>query len=164
MARPDDARASLLSANGRHFLLFTGAVAAIAWVFSAVGRQHSTSYIPATAVVSAPSSPFVPTVANESEWSPQRIPSAWPKFTVVPGKKRPPKVSAEKAISTGRSIIDRWDRYKIHQSSKRPTMTELDVAIDQMLTIDPRDSKFPEAWGVFIRLRQVDREIAAHPS
>src|SRR5258708_19056971 len=43
---------------------------------------------------------------------------------------------------------------------RRPTSEETGAAIKYLLTIDPKSAEFPAAWGIFIHLRQVDREVS----
>lgn len=127
--------------------------------------MHRLGIVALTAIVLAiPSLPaaaqFVATVRNEPEWRADNVPAAWPIFAKLPDAKPLSLKSARQVIDLSKSIIQRWDDYYADKTTKRPTGKESDFAIRYMLTIDPKVPEFPEAWGIFIRLRQVDQEMA----
>jgi len=103
---------------------------------------------------------FIPTVENERQWSPHIVPAQWPGFSVVSdGKPLSHKTDHDKLMLAKR-VINRWTDYTVHKIKKRPTASESDIAIKYLLTIDPSSPVFADAWGTFIQLRRVDREIA----
>jgi hypothetical protein len=102
---------------------------------------------------------FVATVDNEPNWRSDNVPSAWPKFTVVPNEKPlAPRTDVQK-LALANEVLTRWQSYKDGKTKQRPTTRESGQAISYLLTIDPKSSAFPAGWASFIQLRRVDREI-----
>lgn len=104
--------------------------------------------------------PFIATVDNEPLWRADNPPAQWPKFTVVPGEKPLPQKTAQEKIELADRVISRWRDYKSGKSPKKPTMTESGLAVRYLLTVSPSAPEYKTAWGMFIRARQVDREIS----
>ncbi|MEA2895314.1 MAG: hypothetical protein QOJ84_929 [Bradyrhizobium sp.] len=103
---------------------------------------------------------FVPTVDNEPNWRAESVPTAWPKFTVLPNEKPLPAKTDVQKLALANDILTRWQSYKAGKTKQRPTTKESGQAITYLLTIDPKSSAFPTAWASFVQLRRVDREIS----
>ncbi|MBR1156427.1 hypothetical protein [Bradyrhizobium sp. JYMT SZCCT0428] len=98
---------------------------------------------------------------NESGWSSDRPPAAWPTFPPDhPLARSAPKRTADQAIALAKKIEDRWEQAKSGNAKARPSSDEIQEACRALLTISPKESKFPKAWAAFVRLRKIDREAA----
>jgi hypothetical protein len=118
--------------------------------------------IPTVALAPSPPTPqaFIATVANEAEWRSDRLPETWPRFTKLPDEKPLPAKTARQKLEAAKSVNERWDAFQAGRSKTYPTSDESGTAIKQLLTVDAKGLEFPAAWAVFVRLRQVDREIS----
>jgi hypothetical protein len=113
--------------------------------------------------INHPRATFIATAKNEADWRPDVVPKQWPQFTVAPGQKPPPHKSPDQIIALAKEFIANWDKWQpllfFPEKTPREALTASGRVIDYLLTIDPSDRRYPEAWALFIRARQIDREI-----
>lgn len=100
--------------------------------------------------------------AKEGELLVDRPPNAWPKFPpdhelAKPTRKRTPS----EALALAKQVEDRWQQAQSSTDiSKRPSADEINEACRALLTIDPKDTQYPDAWAAFARLQKMSRDIA----
>lgn len=117
---------------------------------------------PAPAAPAAPTTPqpFVATPTNKYEWSPDRIPVDWPKFSKLPNEQPlPPKTTAAK-LEMASGLITQWNQYKAGNAKTYPSSKDTGTGIKYLLTIPRSDPAFSQAWAIFINLKQVDEAIS----
>jgi hypothetical protein len=117
---------------------------------SAPAQQHSGSRVEATR-------------ESELTWRADHPPAAWPTFpSGHPLAKSTQKRTAAEAFAFANGIEARWEWSKSSGASmKPPSSDEIKEACRVLLAIDPASREYPEAWAAFVRLRKIDREIAA---
>lgn len=117
---------------------------------SAPAGQHSSSRVEATR-------------ESELTWRADQPPAAWPAFPSGHSvTKSTPKRTTAEALAFAKDIEARWEQSKSSGiPTKRPSPEEIKEACRALLTIDPADKEYPRAWAAFVRLRKIDREMAA---
>jgi hypothetical protein len=102
-------------------------------------------------------------LGNELAWRADRPPAVWPAFPsghalASPTRKR----TAALALALATDVEERWEQSKSRRDSgARPSSEEVREACRALLTIDPKAKDYPKAWAAFVRLRKIDREMAA---
>jgi hypothetical protein len=98
---------------------------------------------------------------SEREWRADRVPAAWPVFPAGdPLAKPADKRSAADTLALATEIEERWTKFKAGQTKARPAVTETREALRALLAIEPASEAFSQAWGLFVRLRQIDRDAS----
>lgn len=100
--------------------------------------------------------------ANELTWRADQPPSAWP---APPSGQclatSPPKRTAAEALALAKAVeTHRGQSKSLEAPAKRVLLDEIKEARCALLTIDPADKAYPQAWASFVRLREIDRELA----
>jgi len=108
-------------------------------------------------------STFKVALPNESEWRGDQPPAAWPVFPPDQplSTKSVKKRTTVQAITLAAGVEERWAQFKAGNSRARPSPDEIREALRALLAIDPKDEGFPLAWAIFVRLRKVERDVAA---
>ncbi|MFK4509104.1 hypothetical protein LPJ38_17175 [Bradyrhizobium daqingense] len=101
-------------------------------------------------------------VAKESEWRADRPPAAWPTFASDHALARPTrKRTPSEALALAQDVEDRWKKAESAADvSMRPSPADIDEACRALLTIDPKDAQYPNAWAAFARLQRMSRDVA----
>ncbi|MCK1360850.1 hypothetical protein [Bradyrhizobium sp. 199] len=99
---------------------------------------------------------------SELTWQAERPPSAWP---ALPSGQCPTKSAQERTaaetLALAKDIEGRWEQSRTLQApTKRVSPEEIKQARCALLAIDPADKAYPQAWAAFVRLRNIDRELA----
>jgi hypothetical protein len=98
---------------------------------------------------------------NESGWSGDRPPAAWPMFPLDhPLAKSAQRRTPGQAIALAKEIEDRWEQSKSENSKARPSSDEIQEACRALLAISPKDNEYPKAWAAFVRLRKIERDAS----
>jgi hypothetical protein len=96
---------------------------------------------------------------NETDWRGDRPPAAWPMFpSDHPLGRAAAKRTPAEAIAFAQDVDGRWAQSKSGNALVRPSSEEIREACRALLTIDPKSEEFPKAWGIFVRLRKIDRD------
>jgi len=107
-------------------------------------------------------STFKVALGNEDEWRSDRPPAAWP---VLPPdhllSKPAEKRTTAQALALAAEVEQRWAQFKAGNSKVRPSPDDIRKALRALLAIDPKDEGFPRAWAAFVRLRKIERDVAA---
>lgn len=103
------------------------------------------------------------TRGDELTWRADQPPAAWPTFPSGDALAKPAqKRTAAEALAFAKEIEVRWEQSKSSGTpTKRPSPEEIKEACRALLTIDPADKQYPQAWAAFVRLRKIDREATA---
>jgi hypothetical protein len=153
----------------RAFSGITVVVAILVVIVVLLGRTDFGKESPNTSGTSAPlkqvaqnpvalAQTFVPTVENEPQWRPDVVPKQWPQLTSAPGDKPLAQKTSRQKLEIADKVATKWRDYSNATSKARPTLDESNRAIKYLLTIESDTIEFPAAWGLFIKLRQFDRE------
>jgi len=102
--------------------------------------------------------------APESEpiWQADRPPVAWPALASgkCPVKSAQERTAAE-ALAVAKDIEASWEQSrKLQAPTKRVSSEEVKQARCALLAIDPADKEYPQAWAAFVRLWNIDRDLA----
>ncbi|WP_441235328.1 hypothetical protein [Bradyrhizobium sp. 930_D9_N1_4] len=99
---------------------------------------------------------------NELTWRADQPPSAWP--ALPSGQclaKSTHQRTASEALAFAKAVETHREQSKaLEASTKRVLLDEIKEARCALVTIDPADKAYPQAWGSFVRLRAIDRELA----
>ncbi|WP_298240543.1 hypothetical protein [uncultured Bradyrhizobium sp.] len=133
---------------------------------AAVAPQAELSLSPAgtgPALARPPSGSEEKTVAeSDSTWEADRPPAAWPASSLdrCPTKSTQLPTAAE-ALVLAKDIEARWQQLRPSEvPTKRLLSEEIKKAHCALLAIDPADKRYPQAWAAFVRLRNIDRDLA----
>lgn len=92
-----------------------------------------------------------------------RPPHEWPTLASgqCPAQPREHQAASE-VMARARDIELRWQRTRpTDDSTRRALSDEIKAARCALLTIDPADEAYPQAWAAFVRLQTLDQDIAA---
>ncbi|NUR14367.1 MAG: hypothetical protein HOQ20_21370 [Bradyrhizobium sp.] len=99
---------------------------------------------------------------SELTWRADRPPAVWP--ALPSGQclaKSTQERTAAEALALAKEIEARWDQSKaLEAPTKRVSSEEIKKARCALLAIDPADKEYPQAWAAFVRLGNIDRELA----
>ncbi|MGY8679849.1 hypothetical protein Q2941_18915 [Bradyrhizobium sp. UFLA05-153] len=98
---------------------------------------------------------------DESAWRVDQPPDAWPIFPPDHPLARPTRKRAPvEVLALARDVEERWEKSRSSGNARmRPSSEDIQEACRALLTIDPKDKKYPKAWAAFVRLRKVDRDM-----
>jgi hypothetical protein len=97
---------------------------------------------------------------NTREWRSDQPPAAWPTFRPDHAPARPAAIrTPAEAIALAKDVEDRWEESKAGNTKVRPSSDEIKEACRALLAISPKDNRFLEAWGVFVRLYKIDHDV-----
>lgn len=99
---------------------------------------------------------------SEPIWQADRPPVAWP---APPSGQCPAKstqeLTAAEALAAAKEIEARWEQSRSPEApTKRVSSQEIQRARCALLAIDPADKDYPRAWAAFVRLRNIERDLA----
>lgn len=102
--------------------------------------------------------------APESEltWRADRPPAAWPALPPdrCPATSMQQRTAAE-ALALAKDIEARWEQSRaLEAPTNRVSSEEITRARCALLAIAPADKEYPQAWAAFVRLGDIDRELA----
>ena len=100
--------------------------------------------------------------ATDLTWQADRPPAAWPALlsSQCPAKSTQPRTAAE-TLALANEIEARWQQSRTLQApAKRVSSEDVRTARCALLAIDPADKDYPQAWAAFVRLLNIDRDLA----
>ncbi|PDT88886.1 hypothetical protein CO669_17270 [Bradyrhizobium sp. Y36] len=99
---------------------------------------------------------------SDLTWQADRPPVTWPALASDQCPTRSTQLpTAAEALALAKDIEARWQRSKpLEVPAKRLLSEEIKKARCALLAIDPLDKEYPQAWAAFVRLRNVDRDLA----
>ncbi|TFV76524.1 hypothetical protein E4K64_13215 [Bradyrhizobium frederickii] len=103
-----------------------------------------------------------PVPDSEPIWQADRPPVAWPAppSGQCPAKSTQERTAAE-ALAVAKEIEARWEQSRtLEAPTKRVSSEEIKRARCALLAIDPADKDYPQAWAAFVRLRNIERDLA----
>ncbi|MGY3036837.1 hypothetical protein ACVIIV_006007 [Bradyrhizobium sp. USDA 4354] len=64
-------------------------------------------------------------------------------------------------MALAKEVEARWAQPRISEASTKRVLSEdIRKARCALLAIDPADKEYPQAWAAFVRLRDIERELA----
>jgi hypothetical protein len=103
--------------------------------------------------------PFKADNAPEREWRGDHPPAVWPVFAqndplAQPAQKR----TTAETMALAKQLEEREAQFKTGKTKTRPPLADVRDTLRALLTIDPKEKVYPEAWAAFVRLRKIERE------